>query len=198
MRGAPPIDDIIALRARISVARGRLDEGLGQASAILQRDQTHCDALLAKAQADIAKGHALDAINASQMAASSCPQLATAYLVLARAHQLHGSRESVDIAFRDGFERNGQNFGLTHAYTDWLEQTGQGTRALAIARRLTINTPALLSGWKLYLELCARVPDANCKNEAGAGLAIARRRFGVDFRSGERPLISLFGRLSQK
>ncbi len=196
--GAPPIDDIVALRAQISIAQGKLDEGLGQARAILQRDQTHCDALVAKAQVDVARGRADDAITASQVAVSSCPQLITANLVLARAHKIRGSREGVGIAFRDGFERNSQDSDLTRAYTAWLEQTGQGTRALAIARRLTNNAPALLSGWKLYLEICAKVPGSNCTTEAEAGLAVARRRFGVDPRQGERQSNGLFGRLNRK
>jgi hypothetical protein len=55
LSGAPAIDDIVALRARAGVAERRLDESLAQAEAILENDRTHCDALVAKAQALLAK-----------------------------------------------------------------------------------------------------------------------------------------------
>lgn len=196
--GAPGGEDVAALRARIAVARGRLDDGSAQAAAILARDATHCDALVAKAQVSLARRRADEAVVASQTAAANCPKMPAAYLALARAHQLKGNDAAVNLAFRDGFERNDQDSALARAYTDWLEQTGQGTRALAIARRLTVATPALLSGWKLYIELCQKVPDARCTADAEAGMAQARTLFGVDLRTGERPPPGLLGRLGRR
>lgn len=198
LRGAPAADDVTALRARIAIAQGNLDKGLQQAAAILARDQTHCEALVAKAQAFNARKRTSDAIIASQTAISNCPRFIPAYLALARAHETDGAKQGVSIAFRDAFDRNNQDSGLARIYTAWLEQAGEGTRAVAIARRLTNNAPALLSGWRLYLELCAKFSDARCTSEAEAGLATARRLFGVDQRTGEPPPTGLFGRLNRK
>jgi hypothetical protein len=56
----------------------------------------------------------------------------------------------------------------------------------------------LLSGWNIYLDLCTRMPNADCKTDAEAGLAEARRRFGVDTRTDQLPSTSLFGRLHRE
>jgi tetratricopeptide (TPR) repeat protein len=196
--GAAANDNIAGLRSRIAVIRSSADEALAQAADILSRDSTNCDALVAKAQASLAKGRADDAIVASQTAAANCPQLPAAYIALARAHQLKHNDVAVGLAFRDGFEQNPQDSAFARTYADWREQTGNGRRALAIARRLTAATPSLLSGWKLYQELCARTPDAGCSAEADAGMARARTYFGVDLRTGERPPPSLLGRLGSR
>jgi Flp pilus assembly protein TadD len=124
--------------------------------------------------------------------------MVAAYLVLARAHQLEGNQEGASIAFRDAFDRNNQDPELARTYTAWLVQTAQGDRAVAVANRLTKNAPALLSGWKLYLDLCTRVRDAGCTPDAEAGLDAAHRLFGVDQRTGEPLPTGLFGRLTRK
>jgi hypothetical protein len=120
------------------------------------------------------------------------------FVTLARAQEADGNTAGTMIAFRDAFDRNNQDSSLVRTYTAWLEQRGEGTRAVSIARRLTHNAPSLLSGWKLYGELCGRVPKADCIKDAEAGLSRARERFGVDPRSDEAPPSGLFGRLARE
>lgn len=196
--GAPANDDVAALRAQIAVTRRQFEEALAQANAILANDPTHCDALIAKARVGIAKGQADSAVLASQTAAANCPQLPAAHLALASAHQLNRNAAAAGLAFRDGFERNTQDSAFARSYAAWLNQAGQEQRALAVVRRLTTATPALLSGWQLYLDLCAKTPDARCTADAEAGMARARRLFGVDLRSGEQPPPGLLGRLARR
>jgi tetratricopeptide (TPR) repeat protein len=195
---APAADDIVALRALVDVNQGKIDQSLAQAEAILARDHTHCDALVVKAQAEIAKRQAEDAIAASTLATTSCPKLIPGYLALSRAQELEGNKDGAMIAFRDAFDHNDQDQDLARRYTALLIQNGQSTRALAIARRLTNNAPALLSGWQLYADLCGRIPNAGCMPEAEAGLQDARLRFGVDPRTGEPTPKGLFGRIARK
>jgi predicted Zn-dependent protease len=198
LSGAPAIDDIVALRARAGVAQGRLDESLAQAEAILARDRTHCEALVVKAQVLLAKRRTDDAIAASTLASTTCPQMPIAFVTLARAQEADGNKAGAMIAFRDAFDRNDQDSALVRTYSAWLEQQGQGTRAVSIARRLTNNAPSLFSGWRLYGELCARIPATDCGKEAEAGLSRARQRFGVDPRSDEPRPTGLFGRLARE
>ena len=196
--GAPANADIAAFRARIALAQRKFDEALAQANAILAKDATHCDALIAKAQVSIAKGRADDAVVASQTAAANCPQLPAAHLTLAHAHQLKRNTAGASLAFRHGFENNLQDSGFARTYAAWLEQTGQGSRAVAVARRLTTATPALLSGWQLYRDICAKAPELACTADAEAGMARAKTLFGVDLRTGERPPPGLLGRLARR
>jgi predicted Zn-dependent protease len=198
LSGAPAIDDIVALRARAGIAQRRPDESLAQVEAILAKDRTHCDALIAKGQALLAKRQFDAAIAASALATTACPQMPIGFITLAKAHERDGNKTGAMIAFRDAFDRNDQDSALVRTYTDWLLQQGEGTRAVGIARRLTHNAPSLLSGWRLYGELCARVSDADCSKNAEAGLARARQRFGVDPRSDEAPPSGLFGRLARE
>lgn len=198
LSGAPAVDDIVAVRARAAVAQGRLDESLSQVETILAKDKTHCDALVAKAQALLGKRQMGGAIAASTLATTTCPQMPIAFVTLARAQETAGNKAGATVAFRDAFDRNDQDEALVQTYSAWLEQQGQGTRALSIARRLTNNAPSLLSGWRLYGELCARIPAADCSADAEAGLARARLRFGVDPRSDDAPSNGLFGRLARQ
>lgn len=198
LAGATSSDDIAALRARAGALEGRLDESLAQAEAIVAKDRTHCDALIAKAQALLAKRRADDAIAASTLASTTCPQMPVAFLTLARAQEADGNKAGAMVALRDAFDRNDQDSALVRTYTGWLEREGQSTRAVSIARRLTRNAPSLLSGWRLYAELCSRNPDADCGKEAQAGLTRAEQRFGVDPRSDEPLSTGLFGRLERE
>jgi tetratricopeptide (TPR) repeat protein len=198
LSGVPAIDDVVALRARAGVAQGRLDESLAKAEMILAKDRTHCDALIVKAQVLLAKRRARDATNAGTLATATCPQMPAAYIALVSAQEADGNKAGAMIAFRDAFDHNDQDSALVRTYTAWLEQQGEGMRAVSIARQLTNNAPSLLSGWRLYGELCARVPTADCGVEAEAGLTRARQHFGVDRRSDEPRPTGLFGRLARQ
>jgi tetratricopeptide (TPR) repeat protein len=198
LSGAPAIDDIVALRARARIAEGRVDESLAQANAILDKDRTHCDALIAKGQGLLAKRRFDDAVSAGTQAASLCPQMTAGFLTLVKAHEAAGNEVGAGIAFRDAFDRNGQDSALVKAYTAWLVGQGHGIRALGIARRLTNQAPSLLSAWRLYGDLCTSVPDADCAKDAEAGLGGARLRFVVDPRLDESPPTGLFGRLARE
>jgi predicted Zn-dependent protease len=198
LAGLAPTDDVVALLARAGAAQGALDASLAQAEAILAKDRTHCDALIAKTQVLLAKKRNDDAVAAGTLASATCPQMPIGFVLLARAHEADGNPAGAMIAFRDAFDRNDQDSALVRAYATWLEQKGQGSRAVIIARRLTRNAPSLISGWKLYGELCARVADSDCSAEADGGLARARQRFGVDPRSDEQRPNGLFGRLARE
>lgn len=198
LAGPSSDDNIVAMRALVGIAEGKVNEGLAQANAILERDRNHCDALVAKAQATAALGRADDAVTAGTQATTTCPKLVPAYLALVRAHELKKNEAGILVTYRDAFDHNDQDSNLTRRYTSWLVQSGRSTRALAIAQQLTNHSPSLLSAWKLYLDLCNRIPGAGCASEATAGLAQARHRFGVDPRSGEMPPVGLAARLNRK
>lgn len=195
LSGAPAVDDISALRARAAAVQGKPDESLALVEPILAKDRTHCDALIAQAQALMAKRRFDDAVSASMLATTTCPQMPSAFLTLAGAQEADNNEAGAMVALRDGFDHNDQDSMLVRTYTGWLERRGQGTRALGIARRLTSNAPSLISGWQLYGDLCARVPGADCRSEAETGLIKARKRFGPDPRSDEPRATGLFGRL---
>lgn len=188
-------DDLVGLGAQVAIATGSVDAGLKSAEAILANDKTHCDALLARAQAELAKRRFNDAIIDAQSTNASCPKLVPGYLALARAQEGAGNKVAADLAFRQGIDRNVQDSRLARIYTGWLERSGKASRAVSTARRLTKSAPALVSGWQLYLDICTRVSEADCTVDATEGMARAKRRFGIDRRPDEAPPIGLFGRL---
>lgn len=197
--GADPGDaDMAALRAQASIAQGRVGAGLSVADGIVQGDKTNCDALLARAQALLLLRRDKEAIIASQSAAANCPQMVPTFTVLARANMASGSDAAAELAFRDGTSRNTQDGTLARAYAAWLERKGNGTRAVAIARRLTNAAPALVSGWRLYLDLCQRDPYEGCADDAQKGLDRAKIRYAVDRRPDEPDQPGLFSRLQPR
>ncbi|HEU4650377.1 MAG TPA: hypothetical protein VFS49_03080, partial [Croceibacterium sp.] len=94
-------------------------------------------------------------------------------------------------------DANKQSSALTAAYTSWLVTEGRSREAVAMARRLTRNAPALVSGWRLYGDLCQRF-EPGCVDEARDGLGDARTRYGVDLPVGSAPPNGLFGRLTER
>ena len=189
--------DIAGLRAQAMIAQGKVADGLRAADQILDKDKTSCDALLARGQATLALRRYNDAIITSQVANANCPQSAPSYVVLARAQEGMRNDAAAEIAYRDGLTRNSQNSWLAGVYAAWLEKKGNSARAVATARRLTNAAPALLSGWKLYLDLCGRNPDAACTSEAEEGLSRAKLLFAVDRRPDDPERPGLFSRLKK-
>jgi predicted Zn-dependent protease len=95
--------------------------------------------------------------------------------------------------YRDALDANKQSEPLTAAYARWLVSQHRTREAVAIARRLTRYAPALLSGWRLYANLCQRF-DQSCVRSAATGLANAGTLFGVDLEPGQPPPNGLLGR----
>lgn len=197
---SPASDDVNAVRASIAIARGQPGVGEQLANAILSHDKTHCGALLAKSEVQMLGRKFGDAVTNGQVAIANCPQLVSAYLVLAAAKDaLPGAgRPAAELVYREAVQRNPQDFRVTFAYADWLERGKESTRAVAIARRLTNSAPALVSGWRYYLTLCKRYPAENCARDAALGVARSEQRYAVDLRPDQPPEIRLFGRLNDR
>ena len=99
--------------------------------------------------------------------------------------------------FAQALDANKQSAELTRAYADWLVADGRSREAVAMTRRLTRYAPALMNGWRLYLELC-RQHDQRCVAEAERGLDNASTLFGIDLPPGTPPPNGLFGRLIER
>lgn len=196
--GSDRADDSAALAAQAAIAKGQVPQGLAQASAILGRDKTHCDALLAKAQADLIGRRYATVVEEAQLGNANCPQLYTTYVVLARAQEAAGDITAADRAYRAGVRANVQDSLLARIYAEWLDRRGKTLQAIAIARRLTKSAPALLSGWKLYGDLCTRHPDAGCTELTATGLQDAKVRYAVDRRPDEPVAVGLLVQLDRK
>lgn len=183
-------EDIAALVAQVAILRHDVAGGLAMANAILAKDRTNCDALIAQAQGDTIQGRFENAVSAAQLANTNCPQITSGYVALARAQIAAGDNAAADRALRAGISANIQDRWLSRTFADWLMRTGKTMQAVAIARRLTHSAPALVSGWKSYLDLCTRT-DAGCADDARDGLARAQRRFAIDRRPDEALEIGL-------
>lgn len=185
------------LRARHLVLSGKNAEALALAETVLEQDTTDCDALIAAAEASVGQREAADAVRYAQLASAECPTQPSAWLASARAYSALGRTSGVNRVYAEALEANNQSSELTAAYTGWLVAEGRSREAVAMARRLTKNAPALLSGWQLYGGLCRRF-DQTCVGDAEAGLANARTLFGVDAPPGTAPPNGLFGRLAER
>ncbi len=187
--------DSRALKARAAVAFNQNDQALAVANAVLEKDKTQCDAMLARSEAYLKQGKTEPAIIDAQSAQSQCPQILAGWMALARSYQARQSPTEVRRVFEQAIRKNPQNTYLSANFVGWLMSRNESGRALSVAQRLVRMAPALDSGWALYGKTCAAISGSGCEGEANAGLAAAKRILGRDLAPGEKPPNGLFGRL---
>lgn len=192
-----PPDASAGLRARHLLMTGNSRQASRGAAAVIERDATDCDALIAASESELKNGKPKDALRYAQIASSECPNLSGGWISSARAYQELGRDSGVKRVFVEALDANKQSSELTEAYTRWLVAEERHREAVAMARRLTRYAPALMSGWRTYAELC-RTTDQQCVAEAQRGLANARTMFGIDLPPGTPPPNGLFGRLIER
>jgi tetratricopeptide (TPR) repeat protein len=183
-----------SIRARVALSKGQLVDGLKFVNAALATDATHCDALAVLGQIQLKRSEPLRALAPAQLAVSECPDKVEAWETGALAYSALKDPENARRMFRQGIAANPQNRELASRYVDWLIAAGRNSEALAVARRLTYQAPALVSGWKLYVSLCDSLQDP-CRKVAQEGLISSLVRYGIDLPPGEAPPNGLFGRL---
>ncbi len=185
------------LKARLLLLNGEIVPAAKLASKTLARDKSNCDALVAAAGSALQQRMAQDALRFSQRASSECPSLLKAWLLSASAYEALGQEGGVNRVYGQALDVNDQSAPLTAAYTRWLVSQGQKRKAVAMAHRLTEYAPALLSGWRIYQDLCRRF-DQSCVSDATKGLAKAHSLLGIDLAPGEPPPNGLYGRFVQQ
>lgn len=183
--------------ARYLHLAGNSAQARRRAAAIIERDATDCDALIAASESALALGMADDALRYAQTASSECLDLPGAWIAAATAYQELGRESGVRRVFGQALDANKQSTELTETYADWLIAEGRTREAVAMARRLTRYAPAMMSGWRLYLALC-REHDQRCVNDAERGLQNAQGLLGIDLPPGTPPPNGLFGRLVER
>lgn len=192
-----PANAAAGLRARYLVLTGKAADGLRLAETVLERDSTDCDALIAASEASTRRREAADAVRYGQQASAECPTEASAWLASARAYQALERPSGTSRVYSEALDANKQSGELTAAFAQWLVSEGRTREAIAMTRRLTRYTPALLSGWRHYEALCRKF-ESGCTDDAAAGLARARTIYGVDPVPGAAPPNGLFGRLAER
>jgi tetratricopeptide (TPR) repeat protein len=186
-----------ALTALMLVRQGRAQAGIERAERVLGTDETNCTASIAKAEAQLESGNATDALRSAQRASYQCPADIAAWSAAATAYSQLGDVDNAERVWRQGMDANPQSARLATLTTNWMVQHGLNRQAVAIARKLTRDAPALSSGWRLYQTLCRKV-DAGCTAQAAEGLAKSAQMFGVDIPVGQTPPNGLYGRLESR
>lgn len=185
------------LRSRYLLLVNTTDDGLKLARRVLGEDATDCDALIAASEGSLRAAKPDEALRFAQVGAAECPEQAASWLANAKAYQALGRASGVNRAFVQGLDQNKQSSELTQEYGRWLVSEGRTREAVAMARRLTRYAPALMSGWRQYLDLCRRF-QPSCVTSAERGLDEARTLLGVDLPPGTSPPNGLFGRLIER
>jgi tetratricopeptide (TPR) repeat protein len=174
-----------ALRWRIVMSRKPGAEGARAIGAILARDETQCDALLARAHHARSVGHFDAAIRDAQQAVNECPEDPGGVLDLAQAYRAKGDLTGEFRAYDKGLSNDPQSLPVSRAYFDRSLEAKDAERARAVARRLTGAAPSLAAGWVMLAQACSVARDPACLDTAKAGLAEARTSLATDLRPGE-------------
>jgi tetratricopeptide (TPR) repeat protein len=188
-----PGPDADGERAYLALLEGNTALATSMSSAILANDSTHCAALGTRAKLLLKSAKFIEALRSAQSASSECPDQPYLWELTALAYS--GLRDPVNArrVFRQGIEANKQSESLARAYAFWSMARGNDREAVATVRRLTRSAPALMSGWRLYDEICVKA-KAGCSAEANQGLMDSETRYGLDLLPGELPPNGLFGR----
>lgn len=186
--------DRVALDAGLALKQKRWDKALALANTVLEEDKSHCLALTVRAEVRLNANNLQGALRSAQEAASQCPTETWAWQLAATSYTRRGDLENAERMWRQGIDANPQNSRIAGAAVAWLEANGRKREAVAVARRLTHDAPALMSGWRLYAGVCART-GSNCASDAQRGLADAARSYGIDLLPGQPPPNGLFGRI---
>lgn len=186
--------DRVALEAAASLRRGDRSRALARVGAILDEDSTNCSALVVRAGARLAMRQFNGALRSAQEAASQCPDRIEAWRLAAISYSELGDPENARRMWRQGIDANRQSSALASQFMGWLEARGQMRESIAVARRLTHDAPALMSGWRLYAAACGRAEE-KCSASALQGLDRAAQLYGIDLLPGQAPPNGLFGRI---
>ena len=183
-----------ALAAFIALRSGRTAEAERLASRVLGADKTHCLGLEVQARIRLSRGKLREALTDAQQVTIQCPNEVAGWIIAASAYSEMGDPHNARRVFRQGAEANPQDLGYLIEHTRWLRRQDRQREAIAVARRLTRDAPAMIQGWEHYRELCGVAADP-CVADAERGLADARTRYWIDYKPGESPPPGLFGRL---
>lgn len=186
--------DRATLEAAALLRRGDRAGALSRANAILEEDSTNCRALVVRASARLDMRQLDGALRSAQEAASQCPERIDAWRLAAISYSERGDPENANRMWRQGMDANRQSSVLAAQFMGWLEANGKQRESIAVARRLTHDAPALISGWRLYAAACDRAGD-DCRAAAQRGLERARELYGIDLVPGQAPPNGLFGRI---
>ena len=187
------------LQARIAAMAGRDQVALQAAESILAKDSSDCDALLARAEANLHLRNVDAAVLAAQTAQGQCPNNVGGWVLLARAYDAKADAMAVRRVFEQGITANPRQSYLPSRYAAWLLAHRDGGRAEGVAKALTRVAPSLNSGWALYRQMAATLQDSAGVAQADEGAARARRFFGVDLPPGDPPAHgALFARLKNR
>ena len=187
----------LGLLARFYDRQGKHALARSTAAAVLAKDATQCDALVAHSEANRALRNPEVALQSGQRAAAECPNQASAWLAAADAYRALGRPSGADRVYKQAIDALPQDLEVASAYAEWLLQEKRRREALAVARKLTRSAPALLGGWRHYAAICRRA-EGNCEAEAERGLADARTLYGIDLEPGATLTNGLTGRLARR
>ena len=195
LSSAPPEAGGLVRSLLLRSAADRGDRVASQVDALLKDDAENVDALLLKAEIALQKGDRRVALEAAQLALANDPLNADAYITLAGLYRLEGGDWRAKQIFEEGLKKLPQDFQLVQAYTQYLHELGDKTRAISVARSFARALPSSDLAWSMFLNQCRQAQDAACGRMAESGLEQARTAYDVDDPPGARVDRGLFGRI---
>jgi tetratricopeptide (TPR) repeat protein len=186
---------VASLKARLLLASGREAEAREQVAALLAKDDHDVDALLLRAMFARKDKQPTVALEAAQTAQTNDPLNPETYVVLADVYRAQGSDWRARQIFEEGLKNLPQNFYLLEAYTQYLHQLGDKSRATSVTRAFARAMPSSERAWMIFGTQCQWAGDAACVQSAVAGLNDARTSYLVDDPPGTPPNRGLFGRI---
>ena len=121
-----------SLSARLLAKQGEPAQALKIADAVLEKDKTQCDALVAKSEASLQLGKRSVALQFGQQAASECPNQVAAWLAAVEAYRALNIPSGVERVYSQALDSNPQNLQLVKSYAGWFFENGPASTVRAL------------------------------------------------------------------
>lgn len=166
-----PLADLPDVQGALALAEAQLSLWAASAtrvSALLARDKTQPNALVAHALAALHRNDSAAALADARLVLRDNPTLPTGYFLLSQIYAAQGDRPSADAAVFDGINALPRNAQMLNAATALFIRTGRAAEALKASRHFSARNPGSLAGWRLVDRLCAADHQASCVTAAKA------------------------------
>jgi tetratricopeptide (TPR) repeat protein len=187
--------DAKALYATALYKGGNVKAARAIADQILNDDKGNSDALLLRARIALQERNLTAALNDVQIVVRDFPMNEQGRIVLADVLLARKDTQRARQSYEEAISDMPQNLVINRAYTDYLFETGDKSRAIDVARIFTQKSPSSVAGWEQYASVCRRAGNLSCMTVAQAGREKAAAIYTVDDRPGSTRSRGLFGRL---
>lgn len=145
---------------------GRGGQALALVDRVLRFDENNPRALLMRVRVSTAGGDLARALRDAQVLARDNPRMTDGRVALAEIYVRRKESVLADAAYASAMKELSDDSDMLEAYVAYLLRTSRSPMALDISKRFIRNNPRARDGWRVRAELCLKLDNDVCVDEA--------------------------------